>query len=46
MVLDYKSAWQSRLIVVRNQSALCEVTCEQNIPGLKIANKQTKMKSQ
>ena len=35
-VLDYKKARQRRR-VVRIQSALCEVECEQNSRGLKIA---------
>ena len=36
-VLDYKRARQSRRRVVRIQSVLCEVACEVNSRGLKIA---------
>ena len=36
IVLNYKRAKQSKRRVVRIQSALCEVACEQNSYGLKI----------
>ena len=36
-MLNYKRPRQSRQRVVRIQSALSEVACEQNISGLKIA---------
>ena len=35
IVLDYKSARQSRQRVVRILSALCEVACDENSRGLK-----------
>ena len=37
IVLDYRRATQSRQRVVRHQSALCEVSCEQNSRNMKIA---------
>ena len=37
IVLDYKMARQRKRQSVRIQSALCEVACEQNSCGLKIA---------
>ena len=36
-VFDYKRAKQSRRLVVKVQSALCKVACEQKSHGLKIA---------
>ena len=36
-LLDYKRAKQSKRRVVRIQSTLCEVTCEENSRGLTIA---------
>ena len=39
--LDYKRARQSRQRVVAIQSTLCEVACEQNSHGLKIADVKT-----
>ena len=37
IVSHYKRVGQSRRQVVKIQSALCEVACEQNSHGLKIA---------